>query len=91
MFVQVAPQRVRHASGFVVQVASKERVELFELDGSVVSVEVEFGQLTTIWGDSVRKLGSDGGSVTLSSSEQNDFVSKIKAGLEAMGGPCEVA
>jgi hypothetical protein len=36
MFLRLAPQKVRHSSGYVVQIASRDRVELIESDGDVV-------------------------------------------------------
>lgn len=90
MFSRLAPQKVCHSSGYLVQVASKQGVELIDRDGGIVHVNAEFGSVSTIYADSVRKRCADGRAVTLTEEETRLLLAQIKAGLEAMGGVYEI-
>lgn len=90
MFRRLAPQVVRHTSGFVVRVASREFVELVEVDGAIARVEVEFGPICAIYRSSLTRVDSKGREAVVLNEEREALVALIKAGLEAMGGPCEV-
>lgn len=90
MFSRIAPQKVRHSSGFVVQVASREKVELIRTDGSVAAVEVDFSDLTGIYAESLTLRSHDGATVVINSHERAELLQQIQEGLEAMGCRCEV-
>ena len=91
MFTRIAPQKVLHSSGYLVQVASRDRVELIESDGVVVRVEAEFGPVSTLYADSIKKLDAGGRLAPLSDEQKKTLLAQIKAGLEAMGGVYEIA
>jgi hypothetical protein len=91
MFVRQAPQAIRQASGSLIQIASRDRVELIEPDGSLVLVEAEFGPVSAIHSDSIKKVSPDGRDSTLTAAEKVTLLARIKEGLEAMGGVYELA
>jgi sporulation-control protein spo0M len=82
MFHTLAPQRVHHDDGYIVQVADRHHVEY--LDGSQRwVVEVEFAPVVGIYRDT---LGSERSSAT----DFDTVLRRIAAGLEAMGSNVEV-
>ena len=91
MFVRQAPQQIRQASGSLIQIASRDRVELIEPDGSLVLVEAEFGTVSAIHSESIKKLAPDGRDESLTAAEKQTLLARIKEGLEAMGGVYELA
>jgi hypothetical protein len=90
MFSRLAPQKVRHSSGYLVQIASRERVELIERDGGEVHVAAEFGPVSTVYADSIKKFDANGGQINLTDEQKVVLLAQIKAGLEAMGGIYEI-
>lgn len=90
MFVRLAPQMVRHSSGYLVQIASRDRVELIASDGAIVSVETEFGPVSAIYADSIEMLDADARPTSLTDEQKQTLLTQIKAGLEAMGGVYEI-
>ena len=86
MFQRLAPQRVRHRSGFIVQIASRESVELLQTDGSVVRVEVEFGPVSSLHRATLREEDRTGREVQVTEQRKDELMSQLKAGLEAMSG-----
>jgi hypothetical protein len=89
MFTVVAPQRVRHNLGYEVRVASRECVQLIDVDGSVVSVVAEFGPVSAVYAATTEKLDGAGNAVPLRDDERRALAARIKEGLEAMGGTYE--
>lgn len=90
MYFKLAPQKVRHSTGYIVQIASRCRVELIETDGSVVSIDVEFGRVSTLYSESIVKNDAKGLSVPINESQKHSLIDQIKCGLEAMGGVYEI-
>ena len=80
MFKTLGPQKVQHLDGYVVQVTDRHHVEYLD-DVDHWLVEVEFAPVTGICRTSLR--GQQPNAL-----DSNEALSRIAAGLEAMG--CEV-
>ena len=90
MFVLLSPQMVRHWTGYVVQVASRHRVELTERDDSIASAEAEFGPMSAIYAESICKQTADGTPMSLTEPQKVDLARRMHAGLEAVGVQNEI-
>ena len=76
MFEKIAPQKVRHKTGYIVQVGSRHSVEYID-DQLFASVEVEFAPKVTLVYEKTLK-----GSAV---SDHQEILNRIAAGLVAMG------
>lgn len=83
-FTLLAPQRVQHSSGFLVQVKDRSHVEYIEGD-DVAMVEVDFGRTMAIYEDTLKLVGSDSARDTMSPQRRDEIVDRIRAGMKFMG------
>jgi len=84
MFRKISPQKVQHATGYVIQVANRNSVEY--LDGEFRAViEVDFGVVVSVFQDSIQVFASNGKIISPDASQKADLLSKVVAGLQAMG------
>jgi len=84
MFTKLAPPKVRHSSGYVVQVANREAVEYLEAERRAV-VGVDFGITVSVYANRMKEWLVSGGSSEMSAGDRTEIVRRIVAGLEAMG------
>ena len=89
MFTKLSPQKVRDASGYVVQVGDRHSVEYLENARKAV-VEVEFGGIVSVYGDTLSDWHLSGGQAPMTAAERTEILSRISAGLTAMGSRVEV-
>jgi hypothetical protein len=89
MFTRLAPQKVRHSSGYVVQVADRESVEYLESDRRAV-VAVDFGTTVGVYANTLSEWITPTGKGQMVTSERAEIVQRIVAGLEAMGSAVQV-
>ncbi len=90
MFTQLAPQKVQHSSGFIVQTGSRYSLEY--LDGNTVAeVEVDFAPVTAIYTDSVIiRTKNDISARPATPEEKVIIVSRIESALQFLGAKYEL-
>jgi hypothetical protein len=87
-FERVAPQVVRHSSGFTVQITDRYHIEYIEGD-RVASVTADLdGPTVRLHGGSVAWSQPTPGRVT--EEERITVLDRIRDGVRAMGDACEV-
>jgi hypothetical protein len=84
MFTKLSPQKVKHSDGYIVQVANRFAVEYLS-ENITASVSVDFGMDVGVYCNTLRDLKAGG---IISGDEGELVISRIIAGLEAMG--CKV-
>jgi hypothetical protein len=89
MFTRLAPQKVQHSSGYIVQVAGRESVEYIEPDRKTM-VNVDFSRTVGVWASTLREWHTSDGKTEMSPAEQSEVLKRIVLGLEAMGSTVEV-
>lgn len=87
MFIRLAPQKVRHSLGYVVQVADRTTVEYLD-QGQRALVEADFGSSVCIYEKTLQFFGNEGN--TPIGSERKVILDRIVVGLEAMGIMVEI-
>lgn len=87
MFTKLAPQSVQSSEGFIVQSFDRYHIEYIAKDIRGM-VEVDNGRSTGIYKDTLKLMALDGSEVFHSEENKKEIISRIAAGLEAMG--CEV-
>jgi hypothetical protein len=88
VFRLLAPQKAQDDSGAIVQVAGRDRVELLDPDGTVASIEVEFGPVTALYADSLEVHSR--GPEPVDPDRRVRMLERMLEGLQAMGGTYEV-
>lgn len=85
MFQRLAPQRVKHSSGFVVQIADRETVEY--LDGArSARITVDFAELTGVYEDTLTDWSLPaGGGMKMTDAERPVVLKNIGDALAFMG------
>ena len=87
-FERLAPQAVRHTSGYRVQIGDRYSVEYLEGD-EVASIAADLeGPVVVLHRDSVRWTKPHEHPAT--EDERTMLVDRVRAGIEAMGDTCEV-
>ena len=89
MFTKLSPQKVRHSAGYIVQVGDRHTVEYVE-DGREAVVEVEFGACVTVYENTLRCWLVAGHEAPMEQSRRTEVLSRISAGLAAMGSRVEL-
>jgi hypothetical protein len=89
MFTKLAPQKVRHSSGYVVQVANRESVEYLEAERRAV-IGADFGVTVGVYANTLKEWLIPEGKMEMTALDQAEIVRRIVAGLEAMGSTVEV-
>ncbi|HJW94094.1 MAG TPA: hypothetical protein VJ901_10790 [Thermoanaerobaculia bacterium] len=90
MFRRLAPQKVQHSSGYVVQTG--DRYSLQYLEGDLcATIEVDFGVITGIYPDSMSiRHGSQGEVRRPTGIERQEIMDRIKGALDFMGTKYEI-
>lgn len=85
MFQRLAPQRVQHSSGFIVQIADRETVEY--LDGArSARITVDFADLTGVYEDTLTDWSlPEGHCLKMTDAERPMVLRNIGDGLAFMG------
>lgn len=89
MFVRVAPQKVRHSGGYVVQVANRSSVEYLDAKHKAV-IAVEFGRSVGVYASTLKERDDSGLELRSSPVVRAEILGRIVAGLEAMGSTVEL-
>jgi hypothetical protein len=89
MFTKLAPQKVRHSNGYVVQVANRESVEYLEAGRRAV-VGVDFAATVGVYAKTLKEWITPEGKMEMTDLDQAEILRRIVAGLEAMGSTVEV-
>lgn len=89
MYRKLAPQKVEHSDGYIVQVADRSSVEYVEGTRRAV-IEVEFAELTGVSRDTLRGWFESGADRDMSSEERVTVLERMVTGLEAMGCSVEL-
>ena len=87
-FTLLSPQKTRNSEGYIVQVADRHSVEYIG-DGESYVVSVDFGVTVGLYAATLAKAGGVAQS-PIPPDERLTIVSRIKAGLEAMGSKVDV-
>ena len=85
MFTRLAPQKVKHSDGFVVQIANRHSAEYIE-SSRRATISVEFGAWVCVYENTLSAWSSDAGGSSMSATDRERVARRIVAGLEAMGG-----
>ena len=86
MFSSLSPQKVRHSSGYLVQVCDRYHVEYIE-GSRKVKIEVDFGTTVGIYKSSLSKW-SDGQSI--STTDKSTILHRVSDALNFMGSKTEI-
>ena len=89
MFTQIAPQKVRHSSGYIVQIGSRHAVEYYDARCKA-SVEVEFGKPNAVYASTLTAGCLSGSPLNLLDTEKAEIIQRIVEGLRAMGSSAEI-
>lgn len=89
MFKKITPQKVESSDGYVVQVANRNHVEYLE-NARKADVEVDFGITVGVYSETLRGWLDVSGQSPITASEKRVILSRIVAGLEAMGSKVEL-
>lgn len=84
VFTKLAPQKVRHSSGFTVQVADRGTLEYLDGDCDVL-VDADFGTTVGIYANSLRLKEGSRSSMPLTPNERELILNRILAGAQALG------
>jgi hypothetical protein len=84
MFTQISPQKVRHLSGFIVQVIDRQTVEYLEEKRSAF-IEIDFAATTGIFEKTLSNWKTGNDLVPMGEMEKQTVLNRIVAGLHAMG------
>lgn len=87
-FHAITPQKVQHASGYIVQVADRYSVDCIEA-GLTWRITVDFGQSVGLYKQSIRCFDAAGKAVLFDSAAADAAAQKIAQGLQAMGSKTE--
>jgi hypothetical protein len=85
MFHSLSPQRVRHASGFIVQVADRETIE-YLAGACKARIAVDFAPLTGLYKDTLTDwILSDGSPKKMTDAERTQVLKNIGDAVTFMG------
>lgn len=82
MFLKLAPQKVQHSDGYIVQVTDRFHVEYMEGARRAI-IEVDFASITGVYRDTLQMWSQ-------AETERALVLSRIVGGLEAMGCKVEI-
>lgn len=82
MFIRLAPQKVKHSDGYIVQSAGREKIEYIEQE-MVVEIERDIGKTMGIYRDSIKV--KKGEKEYLSNDEQQVILERVGKALDFMG------
>ena len=89
MFTRIAPQKVQHSSGYIVQVGSRSSIQYSD-NKMRAEIEVDFAPVTGIYPETLVVTGISGEQLVLSEHELEAILQCILKGIAALGINFEV-
>jgi hypothetical protein len=89
LFTRLSPQKVRSDIGYIVQIGSRTSVE-YLAQGRKVTVEVDFADTVGVYVKTLSGWIGKSGSSLMNDNEKKEIISRIVAGLKAMGSNVEL-
>jgi len=83
MFTQIAPQRVQHSLGYIVQIGSRYSIQYLDHD-VIAEMEAELGKPTYIYAYTLTVRSRDGTQIETDDTQRTLLITRIKAGLDAL-------
>jgi hypothetical protein len=89
MFTKIAPQKVQHSTGYIVQVANRYLIQYIDNERKA-DVEVDFAKVTGIYPETLVISDTRGEKRAISYQEREEILQRLLLGIEALGISFEV-